>query len=179
MLRQFIRDDKHIIFCGGAFYFDYRKDGYQDDASKDYRAKLLGSTEMLLRGNGAKEVIINDNVTYIGPFYFETENMKSESIILCEKEMIECCSDAIFLLDNASCPGTIAEIIYANSLNKTLHLFYIQCKDDEETESELHTPCWYPIQFCQITNKSTKLYSCANIEDAINKILLLVESLGQ
>ncbi len=115
---QMLMENKHIIFCGGAFYFDYRKDGYQDDASKDYRAKLLESAEILLRGNGGKEVRINDNVTYVGPFYFETVNMKSESIIQCEKEMIERCSDAIFLLDNASCPGTIAEIIYASSLQK-------------------------------------------------------------
>ena len=88
-----------------------------------------------------------------------------------------CSSDAIFLLDDAACPGTIAEVMYANSLEKTLHLFYVRHKNDEETESELHTPCWYPIQFCQMTNRSVNIYPCSSVEDAANKIQSFVESL--
>ena len=59
---------------------------------------------------------ISNGVTYVGPFYFETESMSAEDIILCEKKMIESCTDAVFLLNEASCPGTIAEMMYANSL---------------------------------------------------------------
>lgn len=116
-------------------------------------------------------------MTYVGPFYFETESMKAEDIIRCEKEMIESCTDAVFVLDDAACPGTIAEVMYANSLGKTLHLFYVRHKDDEETESGLHTPCWYPILFCRMTNKDVNLYPCSSIEEAANKILSSVESL--
>lgn len=165
------------VFCGGTFCFDYRKDGYEVVAAKDYRARLLGSVESLLQPKGADGVKIYDDIVYIGPFYFETENMEAKDIICCEKEMIEACSDAIFLLDDAACPGTIAEMMYANSLGKTLHLFYVQHKEDEETESELHTPCWYPIQFCQMTNRSVNLYPCSCVEDAANRIQSFVESL--
>lgn len=122
---------------------------------------------------------ISDVVTYVGPFYFEAESMKAEDIIRCEKIMIESCTDTIFLLDDAACPGTITEMMYANSLGKTVHLFYVRHKDNEETESELHTPCWYPIQFCQMTNKSVSLYPCSSVEDAIHKILSFFESLKQ
>ncbi len=167
------------IFCGGAFCFDYSKDGYKDEASRDYRVNILGSTELLLNHKEHEGVSINSKVTYIGPFYFETEDMKAESIIQCEKAMIERCDIAIFLLDNASCPGTIAEVIYANFLQKNLQIFYVKYQDNEETESELHTPCWYPIQFCLLTNKSVKIYPCACIEDAISKIHIFVESLNQ
>ena len=165
------------IFCGGAFCFDYRENGFEIKAEKDYRAQLLGSVESLLRPKNAYGLKIKDNLVYVGPFYFETESMKAEDIICCEKEMIESCTDAIFLLDDAACPGTIAEMMYANSLGKTLHLFYVRHSVYEETESELHTSCWYPIQFCQMTNESTHLYTCSCIEDAADKILSFVESL--
>jgi len=165
------------IFCGGTFCFDYREDGYEEMAVKDYRAKVLGSIEALQKPKGTDGVKLCDGVTYIGPFYFETESMKAEDIIRCEKEMIESCTDAVFVLDDAACPGTIAEVMYANSLGKTLHLFYVRHKDDEETESGLHTPCWYPILFCRMTNKDVNLYPCSSIEEAANKILSSVESL--
>ena len=165
------------VFCGGTFCFDYREDGYEDMATKDYRAVLLGSVDALLKPDGTDGVKLCDGVTYVGPFYFETESLKAEDIIRCEKEMIESCTDAVFVLDDAACPGTIAEVMYANSLGKRLHLFYIWHGNDEETESGLHTPCWYPILFCRMTNKDVNLYPCSSIEEAANKILSSVESL--
>ena len=163
------------IFCGGTFCFDYRENGYEAMAARDYRTKLLGSVESLLMSKEVNGVKMSENVTYVGPFYFETESMRAEDIISREKRMIESCSDAIFLLDDAACPGTIAEVMYANSLGKALHLFYVRHKNDEETESELHTPCWYPIHFCQMTNRSVNIYPCSNVEDAANKIQSFVE----
>lgn len=62
-----------------------------------------------------------------------------------------------------------------NSLGKMLHLFYVRHNDDEETESEMHTPCWYPLLFCQMTNKSVNLYQCSSIEDAVCKIQFFVK----
>ena len=165
------------FFCGGTFCFDYREDGYEDMATKDYRAVLLGSVDALLKPDGTDGVKLCDGVTYVGPFYFETESMKAEDIIRCEREMIESCTDAVFVLDDAACPGTIAEMMYANSLGKTLHLFYVQHKNDEETESELHSPCWYPIQLCQLINNSVNLYPCCSVEDATNRIQSFVKSL--
>lgn len=162
------------IFCGGTFCFDYCEDGYEDMATKDYRAMLLGSVDVLLKPKEADGVKLCDGVTYVGPFYFETERMKAEDIIRCEKRMIESCTDAVFVLDEAACPGTIAEVMYANSLGKRLHLFYVCHKDDEETESELHTPCWYPIQFCQLANKFVNLYPCSSVEEAVCKVLCFV-----
>ena len=104
-------------------------------------------------------VKISEAVTFVGPFYFEQESMKAVDIIRCEKRMIESFSNAIFLLDDAACQGTLAEIMYAGSLGKTLHLFYVQHNENEETESELHAVCWYPTQFCQMTKKPVYLKS--------------------
>lgn len=166
------------VFCGGTFCFDYREGGYEEIATMDYRAKLLGGINALLKPKEKDGVKLCDGVTYVGPFYFETESMKDEDIIRCEKEMIESCTDAIFLFDDATCPGTVAEVMYANSLRKTLHLFYVRHQEDEETESELHTPCWYPILFCQMTNKGVNLYPCPGVEDAVCKIQTFVKTHG-
>lgn len=58
------------VFCGGTFCFDYRKDGYEVVAAKDYRARLLGSVESLLQPKGADGVKIYDDIVYVGPFYY-------------------------------------------------------------------------------------------------------------
>jgi len=162
------------IFFGGAFNFDYRDEDYQILAAEDFRAQILGSVDALLKPKDMNGVSINDNVLYIGPFYFEAESMKAQDIIACEKQMIERCTDAVFVLDDAACPGTIAEIMYANSLQKTIHLFYVQHNNDEETESDLHTPCWYPLIFCQLTNDKAELYQCDDLQDAARKVIDLV-----
>lgn len=165
----------HSIYCGGTFCFDYQTEGFKAKAEDDYRAILLGSVDTLLRPKDMNGVMINQNVSYIGPFYFESENMVAEEIVSCEKQMIEKCTDAIFFLDEAACPGSIAEMIYANTLQKKIHIFYVKNADGEETESSLHTPCWYPILFCQMTNSRVTLYSCASQEDAKCQIVELVK----
>lgn len=167
-------DTHYKLFFGGAFAFDCRDEDYDIAAAEDYRAQILGSIDNLLKPKDMNGVLINDNLLYIGPFYFEAESMKAEDIIMCEKKMIEECTDAIFVLDEASCPGTIAEIMYANSLNKFIHLFYVKHSDDDETESHLHTPCWYPLIFCQLTNTEAKLHECEDKNDAARKIIDLI-----
>lgn len=134
---------------------------------------------MLLSPEVTGGVEISESVIYLGPFYFETESMRAEDIIYYEKGMIESCTDTFFLLDDAACPGTIAEVMYANSLQKPTHLFYVRHKEDEETERGLHTPCWYPILFCQMTNRDVNLYPCSSVEDAASRIQSFVESLKQ
>lgn len=115
--------------------------------------------------------MIKDNVVYVGPFYFETDDMQAEDIVRSEKLMIESCTDALFLLDGPSCPGTVTEIMYANSLNKNLHIFYICRSEDEETESDLHTPCWYPVLFCRMTNPKVSVHPCRSVKKAKRMIV--------
>ncbi|MBQ5690140.1 MAG: hypothetical protein IIV24_01470 [Alistipes sp.] len=131
------------FYCGGRFYFDCREEQYQIQAAEDYRSKLLGGADKMLYGEG--ELVIKDGISYIGPYYFETEDMEAEDIVAIELEMINRCTDAIFVLDEADCPGTITELLYAAMRGKRIHIFYKEHPSHEETESELHTPCWFPI----------------------------------
>lgn len=172
-------DFRHKIYCGGKFCFDCREEGFEALAAYDYRAILLDSVATMLKPEDISGVVVSENVLYIGPFYFETEKMTAEDIIRCEMRMIEDCTDTIFLFDTAECPGTVAELMYANSLGKRLHLFYIKASEHTETESDMHTPCWYPLHFCAMTNSETSLHPCANAEEAVKKIQHLVNSLGE
>ena len=162
------------FYCGGSFGFDYLQPNYQEQAAADYRAILLGSADLLLQRSDG--VLLNAETLYIGPFYFESDGMLDRDIVKSEMDMVKNCTDAIFLLDNACCPGTICELTMASMLGKRVHLFYLRKADDEETESSLHTPCWYPILHSSIINENTRLCACGSLEDALDKMRRLLES---
>lgn len=162
------------LYCGGSFCFDYQQTGYQEQVTADYRAMLLGSPDRLLRRSDAQQ--LTDSVLYIGPFYFESDGMIDRDIVQNEINMVSACTDAVFLLDKAGCPGTICELTMASMLGKNVHLFYLRKSDDQETESALHTPCWYPIIHSCLINKHSRIYECNSKEDAVNKICMLVQS---
>lgn len=162
------------LYCGGSFCFDYLDSNYLENAEKDYRAMLLGHRDLLLhRSDG---VAISPNITYIGPFYFEADGMTDEDIVRIESDMVRRCTDAIFLLDDASCPGTIGELTLAGASGKRVHIFYVRRSDSEETESTLHTPCWFPILLSQLINPNTNLIECSSVEDAVSRIISTIGS---
>lgn len=163
------------IFCSGRFYFDYHDDNYLVAASKDYRAKLLGDVRKLLYPQNT--YMIGNNVEYIGPYYFECEEMEADNIVATECEMLRRCTDAIFILDEANAPGSIAELIFAASLGKRIHIYFVQLTDDKETESQLHTANWYPILMSKLIAQEINVIPCRSREDAerqaIEKIIAL------
>ena len=119
------------IYCGGRFDFDYLQDGYEQKAAEDYRTVLLGDVDKLLKNSGI--VHLSDRLSYVGPYYFETDGMVDREIVETEKGQIDLCTLAVFLLDDAACPGTVAEMVYAASHGKKMQVFYI--RDETETES--------------------------------------------
>ena len=162
------------LYCGGSFNFDYQQADYRTQAASDYRAILLGSPDRLL--HRSNRVMLNAEVAYIGPFYFESDSMADRDIVQSEIDMVRACTDAMFFLDEAGCPGTICELTMASMLGKRVHLFYIRKSDDQETESDLHTPCWYPILHSSSINSNTHIYECRSKADAVNKIRTLIQS---
>lgn len=161
------------LYCAGTFCFDFLESDYKTKAKEDYRSHLLGSEEKLLQKSD--HIKLNSNWLYIGPFYFETEGMIDELIVKTEIEMIKKCSHAIFLLDSGRCAGTIAELILAANLKKDISVFYVKKPDNEETESKLHSPCWFPIIMSKLNNKKTKIFSCTSYKDATEKIIKYVK----
>lgn len=157
----------NLLYCGGKFHFDYLREGYTDMVVEDYRAIILGDAHMMLKASDG--IPVCECLTYVGPFYFESDGMVDYDIVESEKCQIEKCTVAIFLLEDGICPGTISEIIYASTLNKRIVIYYII--DETETESNLHSACWYPIILSQkINGNNTEVIPCANIDEAKMKI---------
>ena len=156
------------LYCGGTFPFDYQKEAFRSQAARDYRVQLLGNVDALLSGSDG--VLLREGLLYIGPFYFETPGMKDTDIVKAEQKMLEDCTHAVFLLDDGCCPGTITELTAAALLGKHIAVFYIPRSEDQETESELHSPCWYPITFCTLQNQKTQVFPCRDPEDAARQI---------
>ena len=145
-----------------------------EKAEKDYRAILLGDVRKLLYE--CKLIPLSDELAYVGPFYFESDGMIDIDIVRTEKNQIEECTHAIFLLEDASCPGTIAEMVYAATLQKRLSIFYI--KNEEETESSLSCACWYPIRLCsELSRSAIDIIPCADLSEASKKLTDYVQLL--
>ena len=119
------------LYCAGKFNFDYLEKDYKSKAAEDYRAVILEDVDLLLKKHTF--VPLSTNLQYIGPFYFEADDMDSNTIVSEEIKMINACTHAIFLLDDADCPGTISELILAGSLGKNIGIFYIRHSSNEET----------------------------------------------
>lgn len=168
----------HRVFCGGPFAFNSRSEDFLDQAEDDYRAMLLGGAINLFRPVVDDDVWLTPNVVYEGPFFFHTDKLGADGIIQLEKEMIERCTEAVFLLDHARCPGSIAELMEATYLHKNVHLFFVTLSQNEEIESWLHTPCWYPILLSQSLNKNTHLHPYHSLEEAKMYLVEFVRGLS-
>ena len=171
-------NDRNIkLYCGGRFYFNCKVEGYLDQVANDYRAILLGDVSKLLHPKAT--YMINEHTEYLGPFYFylESEKQVANDIVAIEKQMLEQCTDAIFILDKGDCAGTVAELIYSSTLHKRIHIFYVHLSDNEETESDLHSPNWYPIILSKQLSPQTKITACVSREEAERTAIEMISAL--
>lgn len=158
----------NYLYCGGRFDFDCRDTDFEEKAARDYRAILLNDVNKLL--SNSDTVILSGHLAYIGPYYFETDDMLDRDIVEVEKRQIERCTIAVFLLDVTPCPGTIAELVYAASLQKKILIYYV--KNTNETESVLRSPFWYPMILCSKVNRSgTEIIAYDSYAEARDGIL--------
>lgn len=158
----------NYLYCGGRFDFDCRDTDFEEKAARDYRAILLNDVNKLL--SNSDTVILSGHLAYIGPYYFETDDMLDRDIVEVEKRQIERCTIAVFLLDDTPCPGTIAELVYAASLQKKILIYYV--KNTNETESVLRSPFWYPMILCSKVNRSgTEIIAYDSYAEARDGIL--------
>ena len=174
-------DYKHIIYFGGNFEFQY-KDYTRELLAQDYRAKVLGDVEKLMRRpkDDFGYIELSDEVLYSGPYYFYEDGVDGASIVKNEFNMVVRSTDVVFLLDNVNCPGTIAEMMHALFSNKRIWIFYVsQPQDEGEPEKEISNSNWYPIEMCrwQRGGDRCKITECSSRADAVNKIVEFINGL--
>ena len=159
------------IYFGGQFRFMY-KDYTLEKLAEDYRAKILGGVEKLVRkpDNG---LVKTSKFIYCGPYYFYEDNTTAEDVVKEEANSIEVCDEAWFIIENKPAPGTITEIVQAVLKNKHIVIFYIKKKqfDVGEPEREIKSDMWYPMLYANIMNPDNELHSFETYEDAEKALL--------
>ena len=132
-MKKPISEYKHIVYFGGNFQFQY-KDYTKELLAEDFRAKVLGDVEKLMRR--PKEdfgyVELSDNVLYSGPYYFYEEGVDGASIVKNEYNMVVRSNGVVFLLDNVNCPGTIAEMMHTLFAHDHKHIWIFYVSQPQE-----------------------------------------------
>jgi hypothetical protein len=161
------------VYFGGQFRFMY-KDASEELIAEDFRARVLGDYRLMLKRPQCGNVQISNNVQYIGPFYFY-EQKDADSIVKTESDAVSESTDCVFVLSNASAPGTVAEIIHATMLKKDVYIFYEVNSPDGTVESSVNSDLWYPLTFALINNsQNTHLYPSDSYEDAVTACIEFV-----
>ena len=159
------------VYCAGHFEFAY-KDYSLENLAKDYRAILLRDPNKMAHEKKGKPVVFeqNQDIEYIGPFYFYEDQKTAFDIVSSEMGKVEEADVLFFYIPNdARCPGTVTEIVYGATLNKKMVICYEKQSNTGEPENEIDSPVWYPLLFASIKNKDNiELIQVSNKEEAIN-----------
>lgn len=171
--------NRKIIYCGGNFEFQY-KDYSVDKIESDYRVEILGGDVNNLihtPDNASKLRKIGRGVYYCGPYYFYEEGTDGASIVKNEIEMVNKCTNAVFVIDNTNIPGTITEIVHAATYGREVAIFYVkQPLDKGEPEKDICSANWYPIEFAKIMTNAY-VVECEDREMAKQLAYNYVESI--
>ena len=98
----------------------------------------------------------NNNVEYIGGFYYEKDHpgkSTCESVVLEELKQIDNCDIVIANLTKYSAIATVTEILYAAMKNKKTVIF---C-DPNITSYEVEGEYWFPILTVKNLNKNVEV----------------------
>lgn len=166
---------RKIYFGGGFPSIDYNH--LEESMKSDFRALILGDVKRLLYPPESKslEIPISDNALYVGPYFFYGEALQAKQTVHIENEMIHQCTDAVFLLENISSPGTVTELVNAALLGKNVHIFYISLETGTP-ETEINSDQWYPIAFAQMVGNNIECVECSSLVDAQKRIQTFVKS---
>lgn len=166
------------LYCGGNFEFLY-KDFTPEKLESDYRTHILGDLNKILHQPSCKYVPLSYSLDYIGPFYFYENDLDGAGVVLNEYRMVDRCTHAVFLIDNTSIPGTVAELVHASILDKDITVFYVERTQDQgEPEQEICNMNWYPLEIAKHIGNA-RLIKCKSREEAKELIYQYVESLKQ
>lgn len=161
---------KKIYFAGK---FNLKKDNNLTLAEKlvdDFRSKILGDSKKLTYADGS--IKLNDNYTYIGPFYCEQASNGDYTSTDCnvvlnaEYTSLENCDIFFTLFDENFSVGSIVELGWAINMDKDIIIYY----KEEDSKYQIKSDYWFAIADAIKRSKKVKVYGFRNKEEIINKI---------
>ena len=143
----------------------------------DIRSKIIGNVKEFIYGSDGIKIKGNNNVLYLGGFYYEKDKFKDrkygecENTVKCELEQIDN-SDIVFVsLLKYSAIASITEMIYSSFKGKKIIVF---C-DKNITQFKTEYEYWFPLITSMIVNNSIEIVYVENEEEIINYINNLKE----
>jgi nucleoside 2-deoxyribosyltransferase len=166
---------------GGPFTFKY-SEVTPELIRSDFRYGIVGEP-FIEQHNDIEDL---GNVEYTGPFYYYKKGLNSEAVVESEVEAIRR-SDIVFLVfpEDGQAPGTVAELIFAATLNKRIEIFYVPT--DEQTEedvssdnlaTQIHHQYWYPFHQARIINPNITFHKCNSTEHAKDWCATLIKTIN-
>lgn len=171
---------KHRIYVGGPFAFKY-SEVTPELIRSDFRYNIVGEP-FVEQHNGIEDI---GNVEYTGPFYYYKKGLGPESVVESEVEAIRR-SDIVFLVfpEDGRAPGTVAELIFAASLNKRIEVFYVPTKEPTEADSSsanlndhIQHQYWYPFIQAKYINPNVTFHKYQDTESAKEACISIIKTI--
>lgn len=171
---------KHRIYVGGPFTFKY-SEVTPELIRSDFRYGIVGEP-FIEQHNDIEDL---GNVEYTGPFYYYKKGLNSEAVVESEVEAIRR-SDIVFLVfpEDGQAPGTVAELIFAATLNKRIEVFYVPTEEQTEEDvssdnlaTQIHHQYWYPFHQARIINPNITFHKCNSTEHAKDWCATLIKTI--
>ncbi len=144
---------------------DINFDNVEEMLKNDIRTKIIGNVKDFVYGSEGVKILGNNNVLYLGGFYYEQdkycgEHGECENTVRCELEQIDRSDIVMVSLLNYSAIATITELLYASFKNKKIVVF---C-DKNITQFKVEYEYWFPLITSMYLDKKIEIVyvSCEN-----------------
>lgn len=149
---------------------DVNFDNALDMLKDDIRTKIIGNVENFVYGSSGVKIAGNENVLYLGGFYYEQDKFFSdnecENTVRCELEQIDR-SDIVFVsLLKYSAIASVTELLYASFKNKRIVVF---C-DKNITQFKVEYEYWFSLITSMYLDKKIEIVYVDNEEEIVKYI---------
>lgn len=140
----------------------------------DLRSKIVGNVKDTVYASNGVVIKNNNNVKYIGGFYYEKEDKSKstcENVVDEELKQIDRCDLVVANLTKYSAIATVTEILYAAMKQKKTVIF---C-DKNITSYKVEGEYWFPILTAKKLNKNVEIKFIDNENEIIDYVNGLTE----
>lgn len=156
---------------------DINPDNVLEMLGDDIRTKIIGDVKKFVYGSDGVKIKGNNNVLYLGGFYYEKEIFldskygECENTVRCELEQIDRSDIVLVSLLKYSAIASITELLYASFKNKKIVVF---C-DRDITQFKTEYEYWFPLITSMLVDNNIKIIYVKNENEIVNYINNLKE----
>ena len=166
---------KKIYFAGK--FKKKRAASLAESLVRDYRAILLGSSELLTKYT--KDLCVKNKFVYMGPFYCEQASngdytsTDCNDVLRAEYNAVKCSDLCFFVFDKSFSVGSVVELGWALQQNKEIVILYKK----EDSSYDIKSEYWFAIADAMQKSKKIKILSYAKEQEKTAAIAKFLEEI--